>query len=249
MEGQDGLNRLFFELASESRLGILQELQKNEFRMQEIARRLRLTDTEVCRQLQRLSDARLIQKQPDGHYRLTTYARLILDASLQMGFINRNMEYFLDHDAYQLPSEFCARFGELSSATLIRSTVETLNWVCQMFKNAEKKIDAVVVGLETMLDMELQRLNEGLKVRWIVYESYLPKAKLKLQSLERLPEMRSTLNIHGHVGVTDKAAVLTIKRNDGTWSYDAFVGEDPSFHKFAQDLFNYEWEKAKPWHP
>jgi predicted transcriptional regulator len=249
MENQEGLEKLFFELASESRLGILRKLQAEGLRMQEIARKLELTDTETCRQLHRLSEARLVQKQPDGKYRLTTYARLILEASSQMGFISKNVDYFLAHDVFLLPSEFRARLGELSGARLIRSTTETLNWVCEMFKNAEKKIDGVVVGMETMVDMELQRFNEGLKVRLLLYESYLPKAKLKFQSFERLPEMRWTSNIHGHVGVTDKAAVFTIRRNDGTWSYDAFVGENASFIKFAEDLFNYEWEKAKPWHP
>jgi predicted transcriptional regulator len=249
MESRKGLDKLFFELASESRLGLLHELQSENIRMQELARRLELTDTETCRQLQRLSEARLVQKQPDGLYKLTTYARLVLDASSHMDFIFKNMEYFQDHDVFLLPPEFRARLGELFGARLIRSTVETLNWVCEMFKNAEKKIDGVVVGMETMLDIELQRLNEGLKVRWLLHESYLPRAKLKLQSLDRLPEMRWASSLHGHVGITDKAAVLTIKHNDGTWSYDAFVGEDPAFIKYAEDLFMHEWEKAKPWHP
>jgi len=249
LENQEELEKLFFELASESRLSILQELQPEGLRMQEIARRLDLTDTETCRQLQRLSDARLVQKQPEGPYKLTSYGRLTLESTSLIGFISRNKDYILDHDIFLLPQEFRARLGELSSAKMISSTVDTLNWVIGMFKNAEKKIDAVVVGMETILDVELQRLNEGLKVRWLIYESYLPKAKLKFQSFKKLPEIRWTSNIHGHVGVTDKAAVLTIRRDDGGFTYDAFVDEDPSFLKFAEDLFAYEWERAKPWHP
>jgi hypothetical protein len=46
-----------------------------------------------------------------------------------------------------------------------------------------------------------------------------------------------------------KLTILTIKRNDGSLSHDAFVGENQSFLKFAEDLFMHEWEKAKPWHP
>ena len=74
----EGLDKLFFELASESRLGILHGLKMKNLKMQELARMLDLTDTETCRQLQRLSEARLVQKQPDGTYNLTRYANLIL---------------------------------------------------------------------------------------------------------------------------------------------------------------------------
>jgi len=52
-----GLEKLFFELASESRLGILTELQKHDAKMPEIARKLDLTNTETFRQLQRLNEA------------------------------------------------------------------------------------------------------------------------------------------------------------------------------------------------
>ena len=78
MDGSQGLDKLFFELASESRLSILCELQANGLRMQEIARRLKITDTETSRQLLRLSDASLIQKQPDGAYVVTQYGKLLL---------------------------------------------------------------------------------------------------------------------------------------------------------------------------
>ena len=87
MENRDELDKLFFELASESRLGILHELQAKELKMQEMARRLDLTDTEACRQLQRLSEARLVQKQPNGAYILTAYAKLVLGISSPLDFI------------------------------------------------------------------------------------------------------------------------------------------------------------------
>ena len=44
--------------------------------MQELARRLDITDTEANRQLLHLSEASLVQKQPDGAYSLTEYGNL-----------------------------------------------------------------------------------------------------------------------------------------------------------------------------
>jgi predicted transcriptional regulator len=92
------LDKLFFELASENRLGIMLELQGVGFRMHEIARRLNMTDTETCRQLQRLSEALLIKKQPDGTYSITNYGKLaLLGGANQSSICNLNikgLEYF-----------------------------------------------------------------------------------------------------------------------------------------------------------
>ena len=95
MENAESLDRLFFELASESRLNILRELQTKNLKMQEIARRLDLTATEAFRQLERLSTAFLVQRQPDGAYALTQYGKLELHLSSSMEFILKNKKYFL----------------------------------------------------------------------------------------------------------------------------------------------------------
>ncbi len=81
MGDQEGLDKLFFELASESRLGILLELQTKELKMQEIARKLNLTHTETFRQLQRLSEALLVEKKPDGTYAITQNGKVLMELS------------------------------------------------------------------------------------------------------------------------------------------------------------------------
>jgi len=86
LEDGEGVEKLFFELASESRLSILRELQNENLKMQEIARRLDVTATEAFRQLERLSAASLVQRQPDGAYALTQYGKLELHLSSSMDF-------------------------------------------------------------------------------------------------------------------------------------------------------------------
>jgi predicted transcriptional regulator len=249
MENSEGTDRLFYELASESRLGILRTLQAKNSKMQEIARKLDLTDTEAFRQLQRLSEAQLVQKQSDGTYRLTAYAKLVLDTASPLDFIFRYKEYFLDHDASLLPIEFRARLAELSGGTLFHRTVEHINKTTEMFRGAQKRIDTVVLGGVALIEILKQRSEEGVKIRWLMHESFIPNAPSVLSSWKRLPEIRTTPKVLGYVVVTDKAALLSILENDGTMSYSPFYGEDVSFLKWTEDLFIHEWEKAKPWHP
>jgi len=240
---------LHFVLASVDRRRILDELQKEELHVNEVAKRLEMTATETLRQFQRMSEAGLLQKMPDGKYRVTPYSRLVLDTSSPLDFISNHKEYFKDHDAFLLPTEFRCRLGELSGCRLITTTIDTINEVTRMFGGAQKRIDTVTMGTENIIKIEEQRSREGIKVRWLMHESLKPKAPSLLRSWPQLPEIRWTPTVPGHIVVTDKAALLTIRANDGSMTYESFVGQDAVFMKWAGDLFTYEWDKAKPWYP
>ena len=121
------LEKLFFELASESRLQILQELQTQKHKMKEVANRLDVTATEAFRQLQRLSEAMLVQKQPDGTFTLTSYGRLVLQLSGSYEFVSKHREYFLSHDVWSIPVQFVNRLGELSKTQLILDAMDNIN--------------------------------------------------------------------------------------------------------------------------
>ena len=94
LENNEGVEKLFFELSSKSRLDILRELQKEKLKMQEIAHRLNVTATEAFRQLQRLSNALLVQKQPEGTLALAQYGRLVLQLSSSLDFVSKHKNTF-----------------------------------------------------------------------------------------------------------------------------------------------------------
>lgn len=227
----------------------MNELQTKGLRMQELARKLKLTDTETCRQLQRLGEARLVQKQVDGTYKLTPYAKLVLDTSSSLDFISKYRDYFLDHNASLLPIEFRARLGELSECKFIPVTVDHINKTTEMFWEAKERIDTVILGALALIDILRERSQEGVKIRWLMQESFISGASSTLRSWKTLPEIRTIPLALGYIVVTDKAVSLTIRQNDGSMSYSSFYGEDASSLKWAKDLFDYEFERAKPWHP
>jgi len=68
---------------------ILSELQKENLHLNQVAKRVDMTASETLRQLQRLTEARLLDKMPDGSYRLTSYGILVLDISSPLVFISR----------------------------------------------------------------------------------------------------------------------------------------------------------------
>jgi len=138
MDDQEGLDKLFFELASESRLGILFELQTKNLKMQEVAQKLSLTHTEVFRQLQRLSEALLIEKMPEGTYAITQNGKLLLELSRSFEFVLRFRRSLLSRDFERIPYQFINRLGELSQAKLSMDTNEMINDAEQLILGAEK---------------------------------------------------------------------------------------------------------------
>jgi predicted transcriptional regulator len=119
MAEEKRLDILFYELASQDRLAILKELCGSTLKMQDIARKLDLTATEASRQLQRMSQAKLIERGAEGTYATTQLGKLLLTLSTPMELAYKHDDYFLTHDLQCIPLPFVNRLGELSNSTLV----------------------------------------------------------------------------------------------------------------------------------
>jgi len=140
MSSDGSLEELFFELASKNRMTILHELQGKSLRMQELARRLEVTPTEAFRQLERLTAASLVHRQPDGKFALAEYGKLVLQVSSSFEFISKHKDYFSTHALTKLPAQFLGRLGELSRAEFEADTIRSINKGAEAFTRAKQYI-------------------------------------------------------------------------------------------------------------
>lgn len=82
-----------------------------------------------------------------------------------------------------MPPEFRARFGELSKTVLKTEAVPNLNKVTEVFKSAEKRIDVMVEqGMDIHGQILRQRLQEGVRVRYLMQEGMLATTREVLRS-------------------------------------------------------------------
>ncbi len=245
MEDAEGPDKLFFELASDSRLGILRELNLKGQKMQEIARRLGLTTTDAFRQMQRLSEALLIQRQPDGSYTTTQYGRLVLQLSTPLELLLKHREYFMAHDLSRLPYQFVNRIGELSGARLSTDSIENINWAGQMAREAGQYLwgGGPERPLESAGLIAYERALEGIKFRFLFPEQFLPDRTVLAGTPQNI-EWRCLSDIPVTIVLTEKEAGITFPLTGGKADYVAFVGDDPTFMGWVRDLFLYYWEKG-----
>ena len=234
---------MFFELASESRLSILRELQKENLKMQEIARRLNVTATEAFRQLERLSAALLVKKQSDGTFVLTEYGKIVLQLSSSLDFVSKYKNYFSTHDVMRLPFQLVNRLGELSQASLGMDTIENLNRAERAFIEAEEFGWGIAEGTipVQMSPIMFERSQKGLKLKFLLPENRLPAATAIVKNVE----VKGISELPAIVVLTEKEGAVCFYQLEGRVDYAGFFGKDPTFLNWVKDLFLYYWDRGK----
>jgi predicted transcriptional regulator len=242
------IEKLFFDLASESRLGILRELSQKSLKMQEIGRILDLSATETFRQLQRLSDDLIISKNVEGNYTLTCYGKFVLFLCPSFEVLLKHKRYFLEHDVWQLPPQFLYRIGELSNAELKLEIPENLNHVEEMIQNAEEYLWILtnrILGAHSRAMVE--RCGHGLKYRSLFHQDLLASIA-SVPEIEHCIERRYLPQTPGIVVITEKEAAISLPFIDGKSDYAGFFGKDLGFKNWVIDLYLHYWTQGKPWH-
>ena len=91
-----------------------------------------------------------------------------------------------------------------------------------------------------------EKLLEELKLRSIFVRTYaMPRLSLPSgKNVERklLPEVPVIIII------SEKEALYCFQRIDGNVDYPSFFGTNPTFLKWASDLYLHYWEQAKIWY-
>jgi len=244
VENKQGIEKLFFELASESRINILRQLQKCSWKMHELGESLDLTSTETFRQLQRLSKESFVVKDADGNYSLTPFGELVLFLSPSFEFIFKYRTPFLDHDIWQLPQEFIFRIGELNKGILKTGFPEAVRLIEKILRESEVHIWTMTnqVFLSHGRAVE-ERCQEGVKFRSIHPKAML-SSEMEYPEIQHCIERRYIPKVSTVLVITEKEAMVGLPRIGGNLDIISFFGSDPSFMKWAKDLYFYYWKQA-----
>ena len=223
-------------------------LSVEKLKMNEIARKIDITATEASRQIQRLQDELIIQKQPDGAYTLTNYGQLVLHFFPSFDFIFKYRQYFLVHDVWQLPYQFISRLGELSQGTLCTEIAETVNRIENMMRSSEDHVWVITDQVMAVhSNVMTEQISKGVKFKSLIHERLIHSSQVKL--FGKNVERRILASIPGLFSITEKEALVSLLAMDGKLSPSGFFGSDPLFMKWANDLFLYYWDQANRRYP
>lgn len=244
LETEQGVEKLFFELASESRLSILRKLEGENLKLNEIARKLDLTPTETFRQLQRLTDVLLVVKLPEGTYAITEVGKIMIRLTSPLELVFRQREYFLTHDVWRLPSRFIETFGALSGATLCTDTIESINQGSGIVKEAKEYFWGMGAshGLTDSAIIMKEQLSRGIKFRFIGPRTIASSDQAPPFAVSNNFMVRNLNDIPAIVILNENMAAFSLRSLNGKLDYTGFFGDDPVFHNWVKDLFLYYWQ-------
>jgi len=245
----DRISKILFELASDRRVSILFEIEKQNLKMQKIAKVLDMNVTETFRHLQRLSESKLVEKRVDGTFAITSLGALAIGLLTNLDFILKNKDYFLEHNLSCLPYEFVNRLGELSQGEFCGDTLTTLNRVRTMVSDAEEYIWAMAEQSESShVQVANEKVSKGLQFRFIMQQNLANIIKITPE-VEHLKERRCLERICVTFLINEKESVVHFRRHNGEMHYIGFFGKDERFRKWTRDLFMYYWDRAERWNP
>jgi len=245
--------KTFFELASEQRLAIIFCLNEKSAKISQLAKDLGITMQEAHRNVNRLQDAGLIEKDPEGIFSLTTFGNTIIKQIPTFNYLSKHKEYFSEHILGELPIKFIMRLGALDRCEFVKGVVAIL----ERWKDIHRQGDQYVYEIVPQVPMDLiEPAVNRVKEKGIKYSYVLPKDVIipkgrkdllkKLGHSELLNkgaiERRMVESVQVAVILNEKhAAVLFPTQKGETDMNMMFFSSDPVFHEWCLDYFRYRW--------
>ena len=253
---------IFFELASEHRLQILFKLHNQKTKLARLARDLDVTMQEVHRNLNRLFEAGLIEKDSNGNFSLSTFGNIIIRQISTFSFLSTYQNYFSEHIAGDIPLKFIYRIGALNKCEFIDGLVAVIEKWKKMYEDSDEYICAMLpqIPLELMETLLPRIKSKKLKFSYILpHKALVPRKRVDLlkqvgyQDLLRTGEVERRMidRIHVAVVLNEKQATVVFPNSKGLTDMTSMfysngsIDREGLFHDWCLDFFRYNWYNSK----
>lgn len=253
----DDSEEVFIELANAQRLDIIHKLREGGKNLSLLSKELKYTMQEVHRNLNRLTNAGLIEKNSNGTFALTTFGNTIITQIPSISFLSRNKTYFSDHTFGDIPMKFVQRIGALNSSTLIQGLVAVIEKIKDVYTHSNEYVYGMIP--QVPLDI-METIVSVIQMQKIRFNYILPKqALVPKRGKEMLKEVKYTDLLK--TGMVERKMIDVVKvgvilnETTGLVMFPSTKGDtdmsnvlyssDTLFHEWCQDFFRYNWIKSR----
>lgn len=246
---------LAFEALQRGRLDILEALTE-PMRYSDLARSLAVSDGELSRNLKRLTDARLLDRNADGRFFLTPLARSTLAFAPGLRVLQRQAEFFAEHRLDELPGDLVRDCGALARAQLLQDPFKMFGAIGEVFDGVRTFfwgqwiIQRQVFSPEEIAGQQV--LTDRLRAnkpdaRGVLLAEEMPLLKHLPEGFEGLVKIRTVAAAPTSLAMSDAGAFLQFNDRSGRIDFNyAFWGSDPAYMDWCRRLFHHFWDSASP---
>jgi predicted transcriptional regulator len=252
-QGEIPASELFLELASELRCSILISVSRNPSKLSYLARELDSTVQDIHRNVNRLMVAGLVRRE-DGKIHLTEYGRLVTKQIAYFIFMKKHEKFFESHTLGDIPEKFLQRVGALQKCEFVRSVAAVMERLKKLESDSKKQLKIMVSQAwaeEGRIIIELPM--HGVQVLSIVGKNtIMPKEIIDSigRSIDKMPatqkmQTKMVEKVDAALYISDEQAAVMFPNMSGELDMGAiFIGSDPAFYEWCNDLFNHYWERG-----
>lgn len=264
------ISSLFMELASEARFSLLVSLNSKPAKLSTLARETNITVKEVYRNLNRLIEEGLAEKQVDSLFHITEYGMIVLNQIPYFSFIKRYKDYFKSHSLTKsnIPSKYLRRIGELEKCETINSVTAVLQTLKKLESSANESLKVMVAqAWPEEGQIFINRAQEhGVRISVLrgcntifpknVIEEILPATRRLISKGTFEPRLLEKVNIAIYLADNKYAGIMFPYKNNNNNNNNTdevvvdmnalFVSKDPIFCEWCSDVFEHFWLLGKP---
>ena len=249
----DRLYEILFEISNETRHKILLLLKEKPEKVTQIAKKLDLVSPEVRRHLTRLNASRLIRRDFDNNYNLTSFGEGILSLLRDFDFFINHRDYFVSHTPVNIPPRFLKRLSELSKHKYVDNFMGFLSFIDEKIKEAKEFVWLYIDQYPiTAVDSLLNSVERGVKVR-IIEQSDLSGPSVAFEDKHLLTYGSGVadvmVKVHDrkdvYLFISDAGSAISFPNENG-FDYAGFTVTDRESGSWGADLFKLYWETAQP---
>lgn len=258
----DETEEIFSSLANSQRLAILYIISNNNKKtLSSIAKELKITTQETHRNLNKLMNSNIIEKDFKGYFSLTVFGDMIIKNISAINFLSKHKRFFSEHNFHNIPIKFIQRIGALEKSEFISGFVAVIEYIKRMYQNCEKYIYSILPQvpldlIHTAIPIVRER---GLKFKHILpIDALIPKISeefLKNEGYSQLLhtgiiERRMVSRANLGIVLTEKQALVMFPLSKGHVDMNFIFCnnvsiDDGLFHEWCLDYFIEIWNNAK----
>ncbi len=240
--------QLLFELSHPVRYAILNAIAEKPQRMTKIGEMVDANSPEVSRHLERLKNASLVEKQPEGAYSISPMGKMTLLLLPGLSFVAHNEEYLQNHDLSGLPMPFITRIGNLLGGERKEGVYAAIRCGIEIARETgEKLYIAANEASDEFDEVTAEKVMEGIEFRIVVDRNFLsvspdrvapdPEGRKAMRVIDEIPAMFM---------LSEKDASICFRNRKGEFDFQSsFFSGEPVFVKWCEDFFEYLWSKGK----
>ncbi|HYY70839.1 MAG TPA: ArsR family transcriptional regulator [Nitrososphaeraceae archaeon] len=257
----DETEEIFSSLANSQRLAILYIISENKKTLSSIAKELKITTQETHRNLNKLMNSNIIEKDFKGYFSLTVFGDMIIKNISAINFLSKHKRFFSEHNFHNIPIKFIQRIGALEKSDFLSGFVAVIEHIKRMYQNCEKYIYSILPQvpldlIHTAIPIVRER---GLKFKHILpIDALIPKKSEEFlenegysQLLHKgIIERRMVTKTNLGIVLTEHQALVMFPLSKGLVDMNFIFCNNVSmdgglFHEWCLDYFIEIWNNAK----